>query len=107
MRKKEMQMNVIERIKQLKNERGWTDYKLAAEAMIPQSTLASVYERNTPPKLDILENICGAFGITLAQFFMEDEQVEIVAAQERRLLLAYRRLPAKKRALLLELLEEE
>ena len=43
-------MNVIERIRQLKNDRGWTDYRLASEAMIPQSTLASIYERNTPPK---------------------------------------------------------
>ena len=66
-------MNVIERIKQLKNDRGWTDYRLAMEAMIPQSTLASIYERNTPPKLDILDCLCHAFGITLAQFFQEDE----------------------------------
>lgn len=100
-------MNVIARIRQLKNDRGWTDYKLASEAMIPQSTLASIYERNTPPKLDILENICHAFGITLAQFFMEDERAEIISLQERSLLEAYRRLPAKKRQLLLELLAEE
>lgn len=100
-------MNVIERIKQMKNERGWTDYKLASEAMIPQSTLASIYERNTPPKLDVLENICQAFGITLAQFFMEDEQMQLVSTQEKRLLDVYRKLPAKKRQLLLELLSEE
>ena len=100
-------MNVIERIKKMKNERGWTDYKLASEAMIPQSTLASIYERNTPPKLDVLENICQAFGITLAQFFMEDEQMQLVSTQEKRLLDAYRKLPAKKRQLLLELLSEE
>ena len=100
-------MNVIERIKKMKNERGWTDYKLASEAMIPQSTLASIYERNTPPKLDVLENICQAFGITLAQFFMEDEQMQLVSTQEKRLLDVYRKLPAKKRQLLLELLSEE
>ena len=100
-------MNVIERSKKMKNERGWTDYKLASEAMIPQSTLASIYERNTPPKLDVLENICQAFGITLAQFFMEDEQMQLVSTQEKRLLDVYRKLPAKKRQLLLELLSEE
>ena len=100
-------MNVIERIKKMKNERGWTDYKLASEAMIPQSNLASIYERNTPPKLDVLESICQAFGITLAQFFMEDEQMQLVSTQEKRLLDVYRKLPAKKRQLLLELLSEE
>lgn len=84
--------NVIEHIRQLKNDRGWTDYRLASEAMIPQSTLASIYERNTPPKLDILECLCNAFGITLAQFFQEDEMTEIVSENEKHLLESYRRL---------------
>lgn len=97
-------MNVIERIRQLKNDRGWTDYRLASEAMIPQSTLASIYERNTPPKLDILESLCHAFGITLAQFFQEDEQTEIVSEDERRILECYRTLPEKKKRALLDLL---
>ena len=99
-------MNVITRIRQLKNERGWTDYRLAMEAMIPQSTIASMYERNTPPKLDILENLCHAFGITLAQFFLEDETMELVTEDEKLLLEYVRRLPAKKRKALLSLLSD-
>ncbi len=99
-------MNVIERIKQLKNDRGWTDYRLAMEAMIPQSTLASIYERNTPPKLDILDCLCHAFGITLAQFFQEDEATEIVTEDERRLLECFRKLPKEKRQALLRLLSD-
>lgn len=62
-------MNVIERIKQLKNDRGWTDYRLAYEAMIPQSTLASIYERNTPPKLDIMESLFTHSGSLLHNSF--------------------------------------
>ena len=100
-------MNVIERIKQLKNERGWTDYRLAYEAMIPQSTLASIYERNTPPKLDIMESQCHAFGITLAQFFQENEKTELVSDEEQQLLEYYRMLPSKKKRALLDLLERQ
>ena len=86
-------MNVIERIRQLKNERGWTDYRLAQEALIPQSTLASVYERNTPPKLDVLEQLCHAFGPTLAQFFREEEEPQLLTREETALLERYRTLP--------------
>lgn len=94
-------MNVIERIKQLRDDRGWSDYKLAEEALIPASTLSSIFARNTPPKLDILENICKAFGITLSQFFLKDEQVEIVNIQEKILLDNFRKLsPEKKNALI-------
>lgn len=100
-------MNVIERIKQLKNERGWTDYRLACEAMIPQSTLASIYERNTPPKLDIMESLCHAFGIALAQFFQENEKTELVSDEEQLLLEYYRMLPSKKKRALLDLLERQ
>lgn len=100
-------MNVIERIRKLKNDRGWTDYRLAAEAMIPQSTLASVYERNTPPKLDVLEALCRAFGISLSQFFQENERAEIVSEREKELLESFRRLPEQKRLALLELLRSD
>lgn len=99
--------NVIEHIRQLKNDRGWTDYRLASEAMIPQSTLASIYERNTPPKLDILEYLCNAFGITLAQFFQEDEMTEIVSEDEKHLLESYRRLSEQKKQALLDLLSDK
>lgn len=99
--------NVIEHIRQLKNDRGWTDYRLASEAMIPQSTLASIYERNTPPKLDILECLCNAFGITLAHFFQEDEMTEIVSEDEKHLLESYRRLSEQKKQVLLSLLSDK
>ena len=99
--------NVIEHIRQLKNDRGWTDYRLASEAMIPQSTLASIYERNTPPKLDILECLCNAFGITLAHFFQEDEMTEIVSEDEKHPLESYRRLSEQKKQALLSLLSDK
>lgn len=75
--------------------------------MIPQSTLASIHERNTPPKLDILECLCNAFGITLAHFFQEDEMTEIVSEDEKHLLESYRRLSEQKKQALLSLLSDK
>ena len=100
-------MKVIERIKQMRDDRNWSDYKLAEEAMIPASTLASIYARNTPPKLEILENICDAFGITLSQFFLEEnEKTEIVNNQEKLLLEQFRKQPNQKKAAILALLDD-
>ena len=53
--------------------------------MVTQSTIASMKARNSPPKVDILQAICNAFGITLAQFFLEDEQIEVLSEQEKSL----------------------
>ena len=38
-------MNVIDKIRKLQWERGWTDYKLAQAADISQSSLAALYSR--------------------------------------------------------------
>ncbi len=98
-------MNVIEKIEKLKNQRNWTDYTLALEAGISQSTFASIKQRNTPPKLEVLQQICEAFGLTLAQFFLEDEQIEVLNESEKELLTAYRALSKNKQIALLSFLK--
>ena len=98
-------MNVIERIHQLRTERGWSVNNLAMEAGLTQSTLNSILSRNTPPKIETLQLLCNAFKITLAQFFLEDEKVEIISTKEKELLTAYRKLPEKKQKALLSLIE--
>ena len=62
-------MDAQKRIKELMNERGWTDYRLAKEANLSHSTVTNMFNRNNAPTLPTLEAVCEAFGITLAQFF--------------------------------------
>lgn len=66
-------MNVLEKIDRLRLERGWSVNNLAMEAMLTQSTLNNLYTRGAEPKLSTLRALCGAFGITLAEFFAEDD----------------------------------
>lgn len=99
-------MEVIEKIRKLQWERNWTDYKLAQEAGVSQSSLATMFARNTPPKVDTLQRICEAFGITLSQFFLEDEHIEILSDKEKSLILAFRKLSLERQVLLVELLAD-
>ncbi len=99
-------MDTLKKIKALQGARGWTDYKLAQKANIPLPTLHSLFTRNTPPKLETLQCICNAFGLTLSQFFLEDESVEIISQAERNLLDCFRTLSPKQQKALLELLVE-
>ena len=70
-------MDTLARLKQLLNDRGWTDYRLSKECGLAQSTIGNIYRRNVNPSLDTLETICKGFGITLSQFFAEGEVVEL------------------------------
>ena len=66
-------MEVLEKIEMLRKEKGWSINYLAMESGLTQSTLNNLYLRNTEPKISTLRAICGAFGITLSEFFKEEE----------------------------------
>ena len=66
-------MEVLEKIEMLRKEKGWSINYLAMESGLTQSTLNNLYTRMTEPKISTLRAICGAFGITLSEFFKEEE----------------------------------
>ena len=66
-------MDVLEKIDMLRKEKGWSVNYLAMESGLTQSTLNNLYSRKTEPKISTLRAICGAFGITLSEFFKEEE----------------------------------
>ena len=70
-------MDVHMRIQTLLDERGWTEYRLSKECGLSQSTIGNIMRRNTVPSIATLEAICQGFGITLAQFFAENDMVEL------------------------------
>lgn len=75
-------MDTIERIRRQMELRGWSEYRLAKESGLSQSTIANVFHRNTLPSIPTLESMCKAFGITLSQFFSEAEPADLAAAQD-------------------------
>lgn len=101
-------MDIIEKIKELRDERGWSTNRLALEAELTQSTVAALLAQktNSLPSLDTLSRLCDAFGMTLAQFFMEEEESELVSTQEKLLIDRYRKLPERKKRAVLALLDD-
>lgn len=93
-------MDVHERLKTLLSERGWSEYRLAKECGLSESTIANIFRRNTQPSINTLEAICKGFNITLSQFFCEGDMVEMTD-ELRSLFDAWKTLaPAQKQALL-------
>lgn len=58
-------------------ERGWSEYRLAKEAKLSESTIMNIFRRNATPSIPTLEAICKGFGITVSQFFAENDMVEL------------------------------
>ncbi len=70
-------MDITAKLKKLQEQYGWSDYKIAKEAGLSPNTVSNIYRRNNIPSMSTLEALCKAFGITMAQFFAEDEMVEL------------------------------
>ena len=82
-------MNVQERIKELMDLKGWSDYRLSKEADLPQSTISHLFKRNNAPTYPTIEAICRAFGITLAQFFADSGEKVALTEEQREFLLLF------------------
>ena len=78
-----MALDARKKIRELMDERGWTEYRLAIASGLSQSTISNIFNRNTLPSLATLESICAGFGITMAQFFAEGKLVELTEEQQR------------------------
>lgn len=64
-------MNVPDRIKYFRNEKGYSVTKLAYIAGVSQSYLRDIELGNKNPTINTLTLICDALGITLKDFFDE------------------------------------
>ena len=97
-------MDTQKRIRELMEERGWTDYRLAKVANLSHSTVTNMFNRNNAPTLPTLEAVCQAFGITLAQFFANEDEITLTEEQQR-LFAKWSTLTEQQKKILLELMD--
>ena len=98
-------MDIHARLKSLMNDRGWTEYRLAKECGLSESTIANIFRRNCTPSFSTLEIICKAFGVSLSQFFAEDDMVALTS-EEKVLIDKWAMLTPEQKDIFLQMLEQ-
>ena len=63
--------DILGRIEKERAARNWSEYALAENSGLTQSTISTWRRRNLQPNVASIEKICSGFGITLSQFFQE------------------------------------
>lgn len=100
-------MDVIERIRKWMQKYGWSEYQLAKNAGLSQSTIANIFHRNTIPSIPTLQILCRAFGISLSQFFEEESEDDPPLTMEEKEILDYwKQLNGERKGLVLQLMKE-
>ena len=79
--------DILGRIERERLSRGWSEYALAENSGLTQSTISTWRRRNLQPNVASLEKICSGLGISLSQFFQEEDSVYLTFSGLNSLLL--------------------
>ena len=93
---------ILNKIDRLRTERNWSIYKLAEEAGLTQSTVANMFARDTLPSIKTLEALCSALGISLSEFFAEDNSSNF---EDAMIINAYNKLSQRDKRIIKSLLK--
>lgn len=94
-------IDILGRITDHRISRNWTEYQLAQQSGIPQSTISTWYRKKMLPTLSSLDKICRAFDMTMAQFLSENDGLTEITPDQRKLLNKWESLsPLQKKAFL-------
>ena len=93
------EFDVVARIQELCASRSWTYYRLAKASGIPYSTLSTMLHKTNVPSVPSLMKICEGLGITLAQFFSDQDETAKLTADQKDCLALWNILDAQSKAL--------
>ena len=86
MEREKPNFDILGRIDRERLARGWSEYTLAENSGLTQSTLSTWRRRNLQPNVTSIEKICHGLGITLSQFFEEDATIHHLTEEQKSLL---------------------
>jgi len=79
-------MELIKRIAKFRDERGWSNNRMALEADVSAATVANWFKRKVTPQHEAIVSLCEAFGVTLAEFFNDEPERLSLSVFEKELL---------------------
>ena len=79
-------IDILKEITRLRLERNWSEYELAKNSGLTQSTISTWYRKNQIPTIQTLDKICKGFGITLSQFFAEGDDAISLTSEQKEIL---------------------
>ena len=75
-----------------------SQYELAKRAGMTQSSVSTLLNKGNVPRITTLEKVCQGFGITLAQFFAEEEEYPDLSEEQLKVLNTWQKLSVKEKA---------
>lgn len=98
-------MDIVERIEQLRDQKGWDNSYLASQIGISRNAVEAWFTKpQSKPNRETIEKICETFKITLTEFYSEIDKDKL-AAQEILLIEYFRKVQEESREQVLSILK--
>ena len=104
MEHKKSNFDVLQKITDERQKRNWSEYTLAKNSNISQSTISTWYRKNMSPSVSSIERICEGFGISLCQFFSESPLENALTEEQREVFQLWKRLNQQQRYTILQMI---
>jgi transcriptional regulator with XRE-family HTH domain len=98
-------MDILQRITELREMRGWSINHLAKMSGLSQSTVSNLYNREYAPSISTLESLCSGFGISMAEFFNVNNDAVVLTDEQKKLLLIWSSLSKEQKDTLFSLMK--
>ena len=96
---------IYERVDALRIAKGWSLYELAKRAAVPISTVYHWRERLTLPSLELLDAICYAFGISVVDFLMGEDELIALNDEQKELFTLWTDLTTEQKKSIINLMK--
>ncbi len=90
---------IINRLLYLCEKKNISRYRLARLSGISQSSISNLITRKSIPNILTLEKLCDGLGMTLSQFFANDEEIIDLTTDQMELLVGWNELSENEKSL--------
>ena len=99
-------MNLCDKLKNLRQSKGLTVYRLSQETGISQNHIMELESGKRNPSVETLRRLCDALGVNLSEMFNDSRDISYLSSDERELIECFRKLSDEKSKLLLKIASE-
>lgn len=96
-------MNYGVRLRQMRKSKKFSIYRLHVITGLSQGHISELEKGKNQPTIETLQRLLTPMGISLAEFFNEDEEVSYLNDREKELVAAFRAMPDDSAELYLQL----
>ena len=105
MQREKATFDILKKIDDERMKRNWSEYSLAKNADLTQSTISTWYRRNLQPSVASIEKICKGLGISLSEFFNDESSYMYLTPQQNEILELWEALTPAQRDSVINLLK--